>query len=340
MTTFTAPPPRRAVVIANPTAGTMSDGLLDGLLALFANARTEVTLHRTEKVGDATAAARAVSERRQDPAVDLVVAVGGDGTVHEVIEGMTGARPDRPGDGPALAIVPAGTGNSGYRMFWGERPWQESLREILAGSAGGAGLCRLDLAQVTETGAKVFLGACSGVIADALRVARSVPLSGRARYARAFAETAAAFTPYPGRVTVDGTVLHEGGTVLANVGGGRFRGGQYQVLPRSEYDDGLLDVCVVDATIAPSLVPELTRDGKHLGSPGVFYGRGRRVVVERLDGVPLCFEHDGELQPPSLRRITLEVLPAALPVWSGSGAAAGLSAAEFPTAGLSTVETA
>ncbi|MFF0111788.1 diacylglycerol/lipid kinase family protein [Streptomyces prasinus] len=317
MTTFTAPPSRHAVVIANPTAGTMDDVLLDGVLALFAEAGKEVTLRRTRRVGDAAAAARAACERR-DPAADLIVAVGGDGTVHEVIDGMTRARPDRPGPGPALAIVPAGTGNSGYLMLWGERPWRESLRDVLAGDAARR---RLDLAWVAETGAKVFLGACSGVIADALRVARSVPLSGRARYARAFAETAAAFTPYPGRVTVDGSVLHEGGTVLANVGGGRYRGGQYQVLPRSEYDDGLLDVCVVDASVTPSLVPELTRNGGHLGSPGVFYGRGRRVVVERLDGVPLCFEHDGELQPPTLRRITLEVLPAVLTVWGGRGAA-------------------
>jgi len=322
MTTFTAPPPRHAVVIVNPTAGTMDDGLLDGVLALFAEAGTEVTTCRTRRAGDAAAAARDACERR-DPAVDLVVAVGGDGTVHEVVDGMTRARSGRPG--PALTVVPAGTGNSGYLMLWGERPWQDSLRTVLADSAEGAAQRRLDLARVVETGAKVFLGACSGVIADALRVARSVPLTGRARYARAFAETAAAFTPYPGRVTVDGTVLHEGGTVLANVGGGRFRGGQYQVLPHSEYDDGLLDVCVVDATVTPSLVPELTRYGKHLDSPGVFYGRGRRVVVERLDGVPLCFEHDGELQPPTLRRITLEVLPAALTVWGGRGAD-GLSA--------------
>lgn len=328
MTTFTAPRPRQAVVIANPTAGTMDEGLLDDVLALSAEAGTEVTLRRTRRVGDAVAAARAACERR-DPAVDLVVAVGGDGTVHEVIDGLTGARPDRPGAGPALAIVPAGTGNSGYLMLWGERPWRESLREVLAGSAGDAARHRLDLARVNETGARVFLGACSGVIADALRVARTVPLSGRARYARAFAETAAAFAAYPGRVTVDGTVLHEGGTVLANVGGGRFRGGQYQVLPRSEYDDGLLDVCVVDASVTPSLVPELTRYGRHLGSPGVFYGRGRRIVVERLDGVPLCFEHDGELQPPTLRRITLEVLPAALTVWGGRDAT-GLSAGPAP----------
>ncbi|MFC9429532.1 diacylglycerol/lipid kinase family protein [Streptomyces sp. NPDC056987] len=337
MTLSTAPPPRHAVVIANPTAGTIDDALLDSLLTLFARASTQVTLHRTARIGDATAAARAACAGRRDLAVDLVVAVGGDGTVHEVIEGMTGTPPHRPGGAPALAVVPAGTGNSGYLMLWGERPWRESLHAILTGSAQDAVPRPLDLARVAETGAKVFLGACSGVIADALRVAGSIPLSGRARYARAFAESAAAFTPYPGRVTVDGTVLHEGPTVLANVGGGRFRGGQYQVLPRSELDDGLLDVCVVDGSVAPSLVPELTRHGDHLGSPGIFYGRGSRIVVERLDGAPLCFEHDGELQPPTLRRVTLEVLPAALTVWgpptarlstSGSRAGTGPDATE------------
>ncbi|MER7971511.1 diacylglycerol kinase family protein [Streptomyces sp. NPDC005840] len=329
-------PPRHAVVIANPTAGTIDDALLDGLLAQCARTSTRATLVRTARVGDAEAAARAAAAGHHGP-VDLVVAVGGDGTVHEVIEGLTRTPPHGTGDAPALVIVPAGTGNSGYLMLWGERPWQESLHAVLTGSAEHAAPRPLDLARVAETGAKVFLGACSGVIADALRVARSIPLSGRARYARAFADSAAAFTPYPGRVTVDGTVLHEGPTVLANVGGGRFRGGQYQVLPRSELDDGLLDVCVVDGTVAPSRVPELTRHGDHLGSPGIWYGRGRRIVVERLDGEPLCFEHDGELQPPTLRRATLEVLPAALTVWgrptarlstSGSRAGAGPDATE------------
>ncbi|GKQ35341.1 diacylglycerol kinase family protein [Streptomyces sp. A012304] len=317
---------RSVLVVANPAAGTTSEGLLAEVLGLCAAGADEVRLHRTTGPGSATSAARAARSGADGrPAPDLVVAVGGDGTVHEVVDGLA---PAGPAARPALAVVPAGTGNSGYKMLWADRPWQTALRAVLDGPGHGARLRGLDLARLAETGAKVFLGACSGVIADALRVARSVAQSGRDRYSTAFAEAADAFVPYPGRVTVDGVVLHEGPTVLANVGGGRFRGGRYQVLPHSELDDGLLDVCVIGSPVAPHEVPELTRRAAHLGLPGVAYGRGRRVVVERLDGAPLCHEHDGNLQPPLLHRLTFEVLPGALPVWAADTAVLAASAEE------------
>ncbi|MHC5907927.1 diacylglycerol/lipid kinase family protein, partial [Streptomyces sp. S6] len=292
-------PVRRVLVVVNPAAGSTSESLTAEILALCGAYAPEVRLHRTAARGDATSAVRDASEGMEGPRPDLIVAVGGDGTVHEVVDGL-GTTPGA----PALFIVPAGTGNSGYKMLWADRPWQTALRAVLAGPGSGARLYRLDLARLAETGAKVFLGACSGVIADALRVARHVPQTGRDRYTTAFQEAADTFTPYPGRVSVDGTVLHEGPTVLANVGGGRFRGGRYQVLPHSELDDGLLDVCAIGSPVAPHEVPELTRRAAHLGLPGVRYGRGRQIVVERLDGTPLCFEHDGNLQPPGPDRLT------------------------------------
>ncbi|MDH6110610.1 diacylglycerol kinase (ATP) [Kitasatospora sp. MAP12-15] len=306
-------PPRGALIIANPTAGTTHAALLDEVVRLCTARLDDVVLHRTAFRGDATATVRAALSGHGEGAVpDLVVAVGGDGTVREVVEGLAGEGRQ---PSAALAIIPAGTGNSGYKMLWGEQPWQQSLAALLAGPGPQAQLRRLDLARLAETDELVLLGACSGVIAEALVTARAIPVAGRERYAQAFADTAAAFTPYPGRVTVDGVVLHEGDTVLANVGGGRYRGGQYLVLPHSELDDGLLDVCVIGAEVHPANVPELTREARHLNLPGVAYGRGRRIVVERLDGRPLCFEHDGELQEPRWGSMTLEVLPGALPVW-------------------------
>ncbi|WP_055528352.1 diacylglycerol/lipid kinase family protein [Streptomyces graminilatus] len=325
MTEESEAPVRSVLVVANPAAGTTSERLTADVLALCADRAAQVRLHPTTGRGDATSAVRAACAGTDGhPRPDLVVAVGGDGTVHEVVDGLTDADADATGTGtgtrPALVIVPAGTGNSGYKMLWAESPWQTALAAVFDGPGHGARLRRLDLAHLTETGAKVFLGACSGVIADALRVARHVPQTGRDRYTTAFAESADAFVPYPGRVTVDGTVLHEGPTVLANVGGGRFRGGRYQVLPHSELDDGLLDVCVIGSPVDPHEVPELTRRAAHLGLPGVHYGRGRRIVVERLDGVPLCFEYDGNLQPADLTRLTFDVLPGALPVWGADTA--------------------
>ncbi|MEU1089973.1 diacylglycerol/lipid kinase family protein [Streptomyces sp. NPDC005576] len=317
MTAPRAALPRRALIVANPTAGTTGEPLIEEVTEVCGKWLPEVRLHRTTRRGDAT---REVTEACAGTAPpDLVVAVGGDGTVHEVVEALAG--------GPAaLFIVPAGTGNSGYRMLWGDLPWRTALLAVLGATDGPspeAQVRRVDLAELAESGEKVFLGACSGVIAEALVTARGIALTGRRRYAEAFQRTAEAFIPYPGRVTVDGVVLHEGPTVLANVGGGRYRGGDFLVLPWSEPDDGLLDVCVVGGEVAPTRVPELTRTAAHLNLPGVFYGRGRRILVERLDGAPLVYEHDGELQPASTSGMTLDVLPGALLAWSAGASVGG-----------------
>ncbi|WP_031089566.1 acylglycerol kinase family protein, partial [Streptomyces sp. NRRL S-15] len=211
-----APGPTRALVLANPASGSHSPQLVSEVAELCASSLEHVEVHATTAPGDATVTVRRALEG-PGRAPDLVVVIGGDGTVREVVQGLAFAP------GAALAVVPGGTGNSGYKMLWGERPWTESLKAVLtdSGAGGSARLRRLDLARLTETRQCVYLGACSGVIADALIRARDIPLTGRDLYTKAFADTAAAYVPYPGRVTVDGRVVHEGPTVLANVGGGR-----------------------------------------------------------------------------------------------------------------------
>ncbi|MEU2355803.1 diacylglycerol kinase family protein [Streptomyces misionensis] len=307
-----APAPTRALVLGNPASGSHSPELVEEVRQLCASYLERAEVHLTTGPGDATVAVRRALERTDD-APDLIVAIGGDGTVREVVQGLV------PADGCAtLAVVPGGTGNSGYKMLWGERPWTESLKAVLtdSGIGGSARLRRLDLARLAETRNYVYLGACSGVIADALLTAKRLPLTGRERYARAFADTADGYAPYPGRVTVDGRVVHEGPTVLANVGGGPYRGGLFHVLPDSLLDDGLLDVCVIGGDVPAAEVPELTREAAHMTHPATVYARGRRITVERTDGGRLPLEHDGEYQHGIGAAATFEVLPGALPVWA------------------------
>jgi diacylglycerol kinase (ATP) len=300
-----------ALVIANPAAGAVSPELVAELVELCRPHVHLLWVRWTTECGDVTrAAAEAVTRR-----LDVVVVIGGDGTVREVVEGLLSAGT---GDElPALLIIPAGTGNSSYLAQWGELPWPEAVRAALSGT--GSRRCLLDIARLVELDALVLLGACSGLAADALITARSVLTVGRERYRIALAETAADYVTYPGRVLVDGAVVHAGQTVLATVGGGRHRAGTYQVLPRSVLDDGLLDVCVIGGEIDPVDVPDLTRTGAHLGEPGVVYARGRRITVERTDGEPLSFEHDGELRTGTATQFTLQVLPRVLPVLCRSG---------------------
>jgi diacylglycerol kinase (ATP) len=309
--TTAVPGPTRALILANPASGSHSPHLVDEVRALCAACLEHTEVHLTTAPGDATVAVRRALERPAQ-APDVIVAIGGDGTVREAVQALAGQ-----GNRATLAVVPGGTGNSGYKMLWDERSWTDSLKAVLtdSGHGGTVRLRRLDLARLAETRQLVYLGACSGVIAEALVSAENSPLRGRDRYSKAFADAAQAYRPYPGRVTVDGAVVHEGPTVLANVGGGRYRGGRYLILPDSLLDDGLLDVCVIGAGIAATDVPGITLTAAHMDHPATVYARGRRITVERTDGARLPLEHDGEYQQGIGSTATFEVMPGALATW-------------------------
>lgn len=297
------------VVIANPAAGTVSPAVIDDLTRVGAEHDAAIDIRWTSAPGEATRLAESAAAE-QGEEFRVIVSVGGDGTTREVVEGLTRVPVTRQPVRHALFIVPAGTGNSGYRSHWGEQAWQASLAVALADPA--AALRMLDLARHVEQDRVIVLGAGAGLTADVLNLAPST-MRGRAKLQAGLELAAQRFTPFPGRVTVDGRVVHEGTTVFANLGGGRHRAWQYLVLPHSVLDDGLLDVCVVGGGVAPVDLPDLIRSGQHVTVPGAVYDRGRRVVLERTDGQPLCFEHDGDLVAHPGSRVTVDVLANVLP---------------------------
>jgi diacylglycerol kinase (ATP) len=229
--------------------------------------------------------------------VDLTVVVGGDGTVGRVVATL-GATP--------MFIVPAGTANSCYRTLWGSTPWREALDLALAGLAPVS----VDLARVVELDRPAMSGASTGFAPRAITSAKAKGVG----YLSALADLAGRHEPYPGRVLVDGVMVHSGPTSLANVGGSRFRGGVFELLPHSDLSDGLLDVCVLGAEHDLAEMLTLTRTGAHLDVPGVVYARGSRIRLERTDGRPLWFEHDGEVVRRSRSSFTLDAVPSAIQV--------------------------
>lgn len=309
------PWPHRGMLIANPTAGRGDQALIEAVAAQCASLVPEMSIVHTARAGHAEEVARSCARD-----VDLVVVLGGDGTTREVAAGLARAGRERTGTGlPHMVNIPGGTGNSFYREIWSDLPWQEMLTAAL--TTEQPSVRRVDMAWIRETDTLVLLGACSGLVAEALVTAALLPeLAGRDRYREAVAATLRTFAPYRGRVLVDGEVVHDGTVVLANVGGGRYRGGQFKVLPHSVLDDGLLDVCVVSGELDARELPGLTADGGHVQRPEVTYARGRRIVLERTDGRPLTFEHDGELISDPAHRYTIEVLPNVLPVLAPPGA--------------------
>jgi diacylglycerol kinase (ATP) len=319
-----------ALIVVNPAAGGSPQAVGPEVADRCRRWLGAARVHRTTRPGEATELARAAAGGTGGAGV--VVAVGGDGTARDVAQGLAGT-------GVPLFIVPAGTANSCYRTLWGDRPWQQALDLALADPAGTRR--RIDLARLADPDRLVLAGACAGFPPQAIHdAAASTDLAGRARYEAALVALIPRYRPYPGRVVVDGTEVHRGPTLLANVGGSRYRGGQYDLLPHSLLDDGQLDVCVVGGEHPPAQVLALTRTGGHLARPGVVYARGRRVTIERTDGQPVWFEHDGEVLAGAGCRYTLEVVPGAVEVLADpAGTAFAATAAGALTVAGSTAGT-
>jgi diacylglycerol kinase (ATP) len=324
------------LVLANPAAGSVTPQLVDQVAERCAAHCRVVKVEFTAHVGGAAEIIAATAALASPP--DLVVAVGGDGTVREAAEGLAralghwpagatgGQSGSEPPTRPALLAVPAGTGNSSHRAVWGDVSWEQVLAAALSGR-DPVRIRQLDLMRVVATDRAVLLGASAGFIAAVTETASSLAhVPGRARYLQAMATVFATFRPYQGQVLVDGEPLYEGSTTMVTVGGARHRVGTFQVLPRSVLDDGELDVCVLRGDLTDDERAELAQHvmaGTHLGHAGVYYARGRQVTIGRGDGEPLCFEHDGEVWSGPEHTLTLQVVPHAVPMLAPATPVAG-----------------
>ena len=318
----TVRPCRDCLVVANPAAAGVTREVVAQLEAALraspvlgpgANLRTAWT----DAPGHAGALAR--SHRT----TDLVVAVGGDGTVSEVTQALAAfGRRDQ-----LLCVIPAGSGNSTARSFWGDRTWEEVVALLTEERGARVRRRRVDLMRLHEPDLVSVLGASTGFLAQVLVDAEHVDpaLSGIDRYYAAAFQILQDMPAHPTRVTVDGHVLSDCPTSSVAVGGGRYRARSFQFLPDSVLDDGLLDVSTIGAVTGAAVdeLAALIPTGEHLGRPEVSYARGRLVVVERTDGPPLVAEYDGTVLTGIGSRLTAEVLPDAVSVLAATDTTTG-----------------
>lgn len=323
---------RRGLLVINPIAGAPGLAVQAAVRERCEAALEHVTVvHTTEADRTVGIVAEAVSA---DSALDLIVAAGGDGTACEVTEGLARGLHRWPGGRgdevkPALCLIPAGSGNSAYYELYGRRGWEEVLDLVLGGEPGSP-IRQIDLVHVLQSDRASLLGVNAGLIADIAEILEprkredrrrgathdGSPIDHEQRYWTAFGDALRTFRPFPVRVSVDGSVLYDGSVMMVTVGGVRaFGRGNFQLLPKSVLDDGLLDVCVVREVALDGLteLAGLARTGTHLQRPEIAYAQGEHVTVERRDGEALTLEHDGDPRP-GADRVDLHVVPGAVPV--------------------------
>ena len=237
----------------------------------------------------------------------LLVVVGGDGSVNEVVNGVGDLQ------GFELAVLPHGTGWDFVRTFGISRKLEEAVETALSGHVR-----EIDLGLVlfqTWAGAEgrayfanVGSAGISGAIAKRANEA-SKALGGKVSY---YWSTLAVFAGWQTgelRVSVDDEI--RGGRMIdVVVANGRYLGGGMMMCPGAEPDDGLFDVLLIGDVTKRDLLFVLpkTYRGKHLPHPRLELLRGRVVSVDAEE--PLPIEIDGE--QPGTTPARFEIVPRAL----------------------------
>lgn len=264
----------------------------------------------TEGPNHATAIAR---ERAPD--YGRVVAVGGDGTVNEVVNGLI--ADDRPlNPDLALSIIPRGTGADFVRTLGIPRDLEGAARRVASGTVR-----EVDVGKVcyrTPEGAEAvryFINECSVGMGAAVceRVNRSSKrLGGRLTFLWGIILTVPSHRDQLVCLTLDGGPTEE--VVVNNmwVANGCYSGGGIRMAPRARLDDGLLDVVSIGHLGVLEKITQFPklRSGAFVERPGVAYLNARRVKAEADAPVPI--EAEGE--PIGTLPATFELIDARLRV--------------------------
>ena len=227
--------------------------------------------------------------------LDVLVAVGGDGTAHLALQAVAGTS-------TALAVLPTGTGND-LATCLGVPTTADGLAAALDDRTP------VDAVRVGDA----WFGCILGTGFDAMVNERANRMSwprGRRRYDIATLLELRTFRPQTVVLTLDGQRL-ERSVMLVALGNARSYGGGMRMCPDADLADGLLDVVVVGPLARRRLVALFPRlfTGTHVHDRSVEVFRAREVVLE---GSPLPVYADGE--PFGHLPLTCTVVPGAVSV--------------------------
>lgn len=278
-------------LIANPTAGR---GRTERFLRHFTRGHAAEILW-TERPGHASDLARTAVA-----SADIIGVFGGDGTVHEVVNGL---MPDP----VPIVVVPTGSGNDFASLFTCPRTPDELARVLDTGTG-----VRVDVIDCGECYCvnSIGMGFEALVTRESLGIRH---LTGLPLYLLAVARALRRYQCPRMTITTDDQT-YTGARLLVSAGNGVRAGGGFYLTPDAVADDGAIDLCIVACLGRARLLRllPLSIKGRHTNRRGVTMSRSTSVTItsetpyhRHIDG-----EYVGERDDP----MTLTVLPRRLPV--------------------------
>lgn len=272
---------KKARVIYNPSSGREeAKKLLPIILDTFENMGYETSSHATMGKGDATKEAKRVSKLK----FDLIVSVGGDGTVYEIINGIC-EKEHR----PKLAILPLGTSNDFARALGLPKNVKKCL-EIMK-------MHKTELVDIGKMNKKYFINVAGG--GSLTELSYEVPSKlktslGQLAYYIKGAEKILTFRPYWAEIEISNQVIKEE-IMLFIVANSNIVGGFDKIAPNANYTDGLFDVYFLKKSNMADLariIPLLLR-GEHVKDQKILHFKTDSFSIKPSENIQINL--DGEL---------------------------------------------
>lgn len=256
-----------------------------------------------------TAPRHAVELARNLHDYDLVVVAGGDGTVFEVVNGLVASGNRH----TTLGLIPTGSGNDLGRALGLPKEWRSAMERLLDGDVKTIDLGRVNDTYFTNS---LAIGFDARVAHRTNQIKGGTSMSGLPLYLAALLDIVRYdYHCHRIRFKIDEGAWEKRDVLLVAINNGASYGGGFKITPEAVNNDGLLDVCLVDAVPRWEVLPRLpfVVAGRHAWmNPAHFY-KVKSVRIESEKELPAAL--DGELI--LSKRFDVAVQPAALKVVAG-----------------------
>lgn len=289
----------------NPRAGNGNVKKLIPLIRLrFDALGIPYDIHITQSPGDASVAAR-----RAVGKFPVVVAVGGDGTVNEVVNGLVDV-------GGILGVLPVGSGNDFSKAIGLPGRLDQCLEVVVRQKTKTVDLGYIvAVTRMKEKKSRHFINA-AGIGLDALvaNEARKISwISGIGKYAIAAARVLMRFAPSNSTLKCQ-DFESSGNHLLISVGNGQCSGGGFYLTPDAVLDDGVFDVCIAKDVSLPEILKifPFVFAGKHGRFRQIAMKRAKTLSVNSDSDLPVHI--DGEILGLDLREVELNIIQGGMKV--------------------------
>lgn len=248
-----------------------------------------------------------LAQKAADKGMDLIVSIGGDGTVNEIVNGIMKSKND-----PSLGIIPLGWANDFIKSTDIPSDIIEACKILIRGK-----IKKIDIGAINS---QIYFANVCGVGFDAEVALLANQMKSKhpnlrilSAFVYVFATIKKLLSPFGYhhvKIKLNGQKIHSKILFIA-IGNGKFYGGRFKITPRAILDDGLLEICLVEEMGRfkyLSIIPKVFK-GTHANIKGINFYRAKEIVIQSSE--PVLAQVSGEVIE-GQKEFTITILPKSL----------------------------